>query len=900
MTGGDYQFLFTEQTIPGRFELELLQGEKTWKVGDGRDEEARQAFRNLLFFTFASILELEVIKTRTADAYEKVFHGRSDIPSYSEKRDRYSSFLYDAVLLYFMALNVTLTTKNSTTGTDIFNTISRPGITFEALTGDVYIDKDGDRLPSFVVWDMGPNDRFRTAITIVYWMSPNGVNTTLEDHAPILWGDGRSRKFYTPPDSPPCGFFNEFCPPDTQHQVVLVSALVSTMLAFAVGALIFYRWWRNERDLNNLKWKVHFPDLDFNFRRHKRKATLGSRQGDTHLDRDSVRSDGSDAGEMMASSEHPSVESGLDGSVTFYQYTTIAKYKENIVAVKKIWKQRIQTDRKLMKHIKEMMMLKHSNLTTFVGICAESPNICILWEYCNKGSLSDILDNPDMKLDSMFQFSIAIDICSGLEYLHMSSLKYHGNLTSSNCLIDSRWVCKLTDFGLRPIRKGEKDTSDQVSEDDRCEKLFWLAPELLRTYQAEKRFTPTQQGDVYAVGVILKEILCLTKPYAEEVRLTPKDIIKRVAHPTDHLMRPTVVETQDEYVSLRLPFVRLIHSCWAEDPQCRPTIRRVLKRLNRLNPYRSTGMLDNMLMMMERYSNHLEELVADRTARLEEEKRKTDALLYSMLPQKVADNLKTGNLVQAEAFESVTIYFSDVVSFTDLASESTPMEIIELLNTLYTLFDDTIKNFDVYKVETIGDAYMMASGVPIQNGDQHVMEMADASLSLLKAVLGYVIPHRPERQLKIRIGIHTGPIVAGVVGQTMPRYCLFGDTVNTASRMESNGMPLKIHMSGSSAALLKTNPLYHVVERGNVEIKGKGRLCTFWLMGKTGFFKVPTEDLDSHNTSVASGLKEPETVYHGDVTPSITSATTPDTTSAGASTVDDDRGASNVPHDDMT
>ncbi|XP_071104454.1 atrial natriuretic peptide receptor 1-like [Haliotis cracherodii] len=878
MTGGDYQFLFTEQTIPDRFELELLQGERTWKTGDGRDEEAKQAFRNVLYFTFASILELEVIKTRTADAYDKMFHGRDDMPRYSEKRDRYSSFLFDAVHLYFSALNETLATKNSSSGTDIYNALSRPGITFEGLTGEVYIDYDGDRLPSFVVWDMGPNDRFRSAFSIVYRMSPTGVNMTLENYAPILWGDGRSSKYYTPPDSPPCGFFNELCPKESDLQVALVSALISIMLAFAVGALIFYRWWRHERDLNNLNWKVHFPDLNFNFRqwKGKRKAMHGSSlavpQIDNHVDGDSLQSEGSNTGGMMTSSAHASLESMLDGSITFHQYTTTAKYKDNIVAVKKIRKQRIHTDRKLMKHIKEMMMLKHSNLTSFVGICPESPNICILWEYCSKGSLTDILDNSDMKLDSMFQFSIAIDICTGLEYLHMSSMKYHGNLKSSNCLIDSRWVCKLTDFGLRPIRKGEKDTYDQESEDDRCEKLFWLAPELLRTSLSEKRFTPTQQGDVFAVGIILKEILCLTKPYAEEVRLTPKEIIKRVAHPTDQLMRPTVVETHDEYVSLRLPFVKLIHSCWGEDPQCRPTVRRVLKRLNRLNPYRSTSMLDNMLMMMERYSNHLEELVAERTVQLEEEKRKTDALLYSMLPQKVADNLKTGNLVQAEAFESVTIYFSDIVSFTDLASESTPMEIIELLNTLYTLFDDTIKNFDVYKVETIGDAYMMASGVPIQNGDQHIMEMADASLSLLKAVLSYVIPHRPERQLKIRIGIHTGPVVAGVVGQTMPRYCLFGDTVNTASRMESNGMPLMIHMSGSSAALLRKNPLYHVVDRGNVEIKGKGRLCTFWLMGKTGLFTVPVRDLDSQQTTVNSDLTEPkvETVFHGYVTPSIT------------------------------
>lgn len=282
----------------------------------------------------------------------------------------------------------------------------------------------------------------------------------------------------------------------------------------------------------------------------------------------------------------------------------------------------------------------------------------------------------------------------------------------------------------------------------------------------------------------------------------------------------------------------ILKECWAEKPEDRPDFKVIRAKLRPLRKGMRPNIFDNMMAMMEKYANNLEVLVDERTDQLQEEKKKTDALLLEMLPRPVAEQLKKGHKVEPESYDMVTIYFSDIVGFTAMSAESSPLQVVNFLNDLYTCFDSTIGNYDVYKVETIGDAYLVVSGLPIRNGNTHAAEIASMSLHLLDAVSEFKIRHRPNESLLLRIGIHTGPVCAGVVGLKMPRYCLFGDTVNTASRMESTGLPLRIHCSEECKQMLDELGGYFYEDRGLIQMKGKGEKRTYWLTGEDEDFKI--------------------------------------------------------------
>ncbi|MCJ8747489.1 hypothetical protein PDJAM_G00154070 [Pangasius djambal] len=212
---------------------------------------------------------------------------------------------------------------------------------------------------------------------------------------------------------------------------------------------------------------------------------------------------------------------------------------------------------------------------------------------------------------------------------------------------------------------------------------------------------------------------------------------------------------------------------------------------------------------------------------LEIEKKKTETLLYAMLPRHVANQLKEGKRVEAGDFKVCTILFSDVVTFTNICAACEPIQIVNMLNAMYSRFDRLTNVHDVYKVETIGDAYMVVGGVPIPK-DTHAERVANFALGMRIAAREVKNPITGQ-PIQIRVGLHTGPVLAGVVGEKMPRYCLFGDTVNTASRMESHGVPDHIHLSPFTYSVLKDKQ-FEIRERGEIQVKGKGLMATYFLL----------------------------------------------------------------------
>ncbi|XP_050744706.1 soluble guanylate cyclase 88E [Drosophila biarmipes] len=212
---------------------------------------------------------------------------------------------------------------------------------------------------------------------------------------------------------------------------------------------------------------------------------------------------------------------------------------------------------------------------------------------------------------------------------------------------------------------------------------------------------------------------------------------------------------------------------------------------------------------------------------LDEEMRRTDELLYQMIPKQVADRLRRGEnpIDTCEMFDSVSILFSDIVTFTEICSRITPMEVVSMLNAMYSIFDKLTERNSVYKVETIGDAYMVVAGAPDKDAN-HAERVCDMALDMVDAITDLKDPSTGQH-LRIRVGVHSGAVVAGIVGLKMPRYCLFGDTVNTASRMESTSIAMKVHISESTKVLI--GPNYKILERGEIDVKGKGTMGTYWL-----------------------------------------------------------------------
>lgn len=207
---------------------------------------------------------------------------------------------------------------------------------------------------------------------------------------------------------------------------------------------------------------------------------------------------------------------------------------------------------------------------------------------------------------------------------------------------------------------------------------------------------------------------------------------------------------------------------------------------------------------------------------LDIEKQKSDALLYQVLPESVAVRLKKGEERIADAMENVTVVFTDLVGFTNMASRIDPERLVTVLNDVFGHFDQLAQNYRLEKIKTIGDAYMLVGGIPPCEGN-HAVRCMEFALRAMEFIEIYNL--ESVITLHLRIGLHTGPAVAGVIGQTRFTYDLWGDTVNTASRMEEMCEPDKIQVSQATFNLVQE--YYDFEPRGEVAVKGKGPMHAF-------------------------------------------------------------------------
>ena len=203
-----------------------------------------------------------------------------------------------------------------------------------------------------------------------------------------------------------------------------------------------------------------------------------------------------------------------------------------------------------------------------------------------------------------------------------------------------------------------------------------------------------------------------------------------------------------------------------------------------------------------------------------------ERLLLNILPEPIAERLRRGEPLIADRFDDVTLLFADIVEFTRLSSTMSPSELVGVLNEVFTVFDGLVDRYGLEKVKTIGDAYMIVGGLT-ERSDDHTARMAAMALELADAVEG--IEAAARLGIRFRIGIHRGPVVAGVIGTRKFIYDVWGDTVNLASRMESLGVPGRVQVTGAVQERLADSFVFEA--RGPIEVKGKGLTRTWFLVG---------------------------------------------------------------------
>eukprot|EP00980_Cylindrotheca_fusiformis_P012051 scaffold2863_cov114-Cylindrotheca_fusiformis.AAC.3 len=682
-------------------------------------------------------------------------------------------------------------------------------VSFNSITGTRNVTGAIFRLTNFVPTEVVDDETGENVVSFTPYVTDVFRDGKWEEVREFIFSDGTPN---IPPDSPPI-------PAEEASQWThTILAPIVVALAAAIGIFFFFErkrrqsdslWYIKKEELKfanppevigrggfGLILRAEYRGTDVAVKRvlpprqaegmwiRKPSAETGSlncsegplsktqHKGTQHLGFNSVAGNGSMAHSVSSSSVLRCTSEG----------------KKSTIAIGSLETSRTKLRKNFIEEMRVLSKLRHSCIATIMGAVLErGSEPMLIMEYMDHGSLYDVLHNETMHVESNLLLHILQDVSQGMRFLHSSIPQViHCDIKSANILVDNRFRAKVADFGLSHEKYANGITGT----------AYWMAPELLR---GESRNTTA--SDVYAFGILLYEIYSRREPYDSE---DPTTVLHLVA---DKLVqkRPPVPHHMPAQVQ------SLMQDCIQDDANLRPTFQEIDMRLKRMDIYEVRTISDDP-------------------------KRATDAAtsisLFDIFPRHIAEALRDGRAVEPEHRDMVTIYFSDIVGFTQLSAELPPRKVALLLNRLYTKFDALSRKYDVFKVETIGDAYMAVTNLVKDQEKDHAKRIAEFAIDAIREANDTLVDEEDPLKgyLNIRVGFHSGSVVADVVGTRNLRYCLFGDSVNTASRMESSSKANRIHCSLASAEILaKQCPSLPVKSRGLVPIKGKGEMHTCWV-----------------------------------------------------------------------
>ncbi|CTQ86710.1 guanylate cyclase [Caenorhabditis elegans] len=685
--------------------------------------------------------------------------------------------------------------------------------------GEIFINSNGQRIAGY---DVLVVDKSLNSNNFIMPLGTISTDKKCPDQACLNFVLNSTSSFEPLKDVPLCGFHGEIC--DQTGVIIAIAVIMGVLLMFIIILTTIRKCCNGSkgRSISN-PWVIPFQDVRF--------IDLTNTEGSQHMSIQSLQRNMEEKQRLQSLARTKHIATVDQVYVLADKYVMRDKLRYDKIDINLLYQMKSH--------------LQHDNLNSFVGITIDkASHMYIIWNQCFRGSLHDHIFTKERQRGTATRFEglFLRDILKGLEYIHASAIDFHGNLTLHNCMLDSHWIVKLSGFGVNRLLVKWK-TSGQIFTEDhtpviKSEELHYFDPAMKKIWKNyadrnERALITPQFGkkcDMYSFGVILHEII-LKKKFVEQLFDSPREEDDSV-----------LIDDENDAIASRFPLpiiipegiemhndlIKMLENCFGS---VRPDIALARKIIDTVLKM-SGSLVDLMIKNLTAYTQGLNETVKNRTAELEKEQEKGDQLLMELLPKSVANDLKNGIAVDPKVYENATILYSDIVGFTSLCSQSQPMEVVTLLSGMYQRFDLIISQQGGYKMETIGDAYCVAAGLPVVMEKDHVKSICMIALLQRDCLHHFEIPHRPGTFLNCRWGFNSGPVFAGVIGQKAPRYACFGEAVILASKMESSGVEDRIQMTLASQQLLEENfPQFVCSNRGGRTIEGIGRILTYWLEG---------------------------------------------------------------------